>query len=642
VLEIRIAVASMKRSAIQGAFCQSHRPGIRCAASGLHAGKRASADLVHQEKKMILNAPRIRPRAHLAAVLLSALVFWCAGNSVAQTPLTGVAKISAGSFHTCALTNSGGVKCWGSNNVGQLGISLSQFSSSTPVDVTGLASGVVAIAAGGSHTCALTTTGGVKCWGLNQNGQLGDNGALNLRFTPADVSGLTSGAASIAAGLLTTCAVTTGGAAKCWGANGAGQLGDGTTNSPVLVPANVSGLASGVAAIATYNGHSCALTSGGGIKCWGQNASGQLGTGFPPVSSFVPVDVISAQSAPLLTGASAIVVNFAGSCALKNGGVLCWGENGVGQLGNNSGVSSSNVPVSVLSGDSAPPLSGVNAIATGRNHICALTDVGGVKCWGHNSSGQLGEGGNSPFIRTTPVDVLTAPAMPPLAGVSAITTGEQHTCALMNGGGVKCWGANFAGQVGDNSSGNYRFSPVDVVVVVPVNLSAVQSRRTHGAAGPFDLALDRLAPIHGSVTVEPRAIGAGHEIVFQFDGTITAPGTATAVNDSGATLPVSTPIIVAGNSLSVTLSGIADNSRATISLTFVNGIVVPFSVSLGFLIGDVNNSRAVDAIDISSVKARSGQITDSTNFAYDLNSNGAVSAADILTVKARAGAVLVP
>ena len=571
---------------------------------------------------------------------LVSLIFCVAtGNALAQTPLTGIAKISAGSFHTCALTNSGGVKCWGYNNTGQLGNG-SKIDAQSPVDVTGLTSGVIAIAAGGSHTCALTTAGGVKCWGLNQNGQLGDNGPQLPRLVPGDVPGLTSGVTAIAAGLLTTCAVTTGGAAKCWGANGVGQLGDGTT-SPALIPVNVFGLLSGVAAIATYNSHSCALMNGGGIKCWGQNNSGQLGIGFPPNLSLVPLDVVSAQSMPALTGASAMVVNFSSSCAVKNGGVLCWGDNSVGQLGNNLAIFSSNVPVSVLSGDSLPPLGGVDAIATGNNHVCALTNVGGVKCWGFNTSGQLGEGSNSPRSRATPVDVLTAPGMPPLAGVNAITAGEQHTCALMIGGGVKCWGANFAGQVGDNSSNNYRFSPVDVVVVVPVNLSAVQSRKIHGAAGTFDLPVDRLAPIHGAVTVESRAIGLGHEILFQFDGPITTPGAATAVDGSGTSLAVSPPVIFAGNSLSVILSGIADRNRATISLTGVNGNVAA-SVSIGFLVGDVNNSRTVDAIDISGVKARSGQTTDATNFTFDLNSNGAISAVDILTVKARAGAVLVP
>ena len=576
-----------------------------------------------------------------AVALLSALIFCYAGNSFAQTPLAGIVKISAGSFHTCALTNGGGVKCWGSNQFGQMGVSLSLFSSSTPVDVTGLGSGIIAIAAGGSHTCALTASGGVKCWGLNQNGQLGDNGASLIRFAPADVSGLTSGAAAIAAGLLTTCAVTTGGAAKCWGANGVGQLGDGTTTSPALVPVNVSGLASGVAAIATYGGHSCALTTVGGIKCWGQNNSGQLGIGTPPNSSLVPVDVISAQSGPALTGASAIVVNFFSSCAVKGGGVLCWGDNTVGQLGNDLILFSSHTPANVLSGPASTPLVGVSAIATGSSHACALTTVGGVKCWGFNTSGQVGNGNNLRVV-STPEDVIAGPSLPPLSGVSALTAGEQHTCALMNSGGVKCWGGNFAGQLGDNSTAFFRFTPVDVLVLPSINLSAVKSRKTHGAAGDFDLLLDTTIPIiGGAVTVESRSTGASHLIVFQFTSPITATGAATAVNGSGAPIAISA-VTFLGNEVSVTLTGVADNSRATISLTGVNGNVAASSVSMGFLVGDVNNTRSVDSIDLSSVKARSGQITDSTNFSFDLNASGAINSADILAVKARAGAVLVP
>ena len=584
---------------------------------------------------MKLNRKRFLSICSVVMPTLVSLIFCVAtGNAMAQTPLTGIAKISAGSFHTCALTNSGGVKCWGYNNTGQLGNG-SKIDAQSPVDVTGLTSGVIAIAAGGSHTCALTTGGGVKCWGLNQNGQLGDNGPQLPRLVPGDVPGLTSGVTAIAAGLLTTCALTTGGAAKCWGANGVGQLGDGTTTQ-ALVPVDVFGLASGVSAIATYNGHSCALTTVGGIKCWGQNNSGQLGTGFPPNPSLVPVDVISAQSMPALTGASAIAVNFASSCALKSGGVLCWGDNSVGQLGNDLILFSSNTPVNVLSGPSSAPLVGVSAIAAGRSHACALTSVGGLKCWGFNTSGQVGNGNNSRVI-STPEDVIAGPSLPPLSGVSAVSAGEVHTCALMNNGGVKCWGANFNGQLGDNST-SPRFTPVDVLVLPPFALNAVQSRKTHGAAGIFDLLIDTIPIISGAVTVESRSSGASHLIVFQFTSPVTATGAATAVNGSGAPLSISSAI-ASGNDVLVTLTGAADNSRATVSLANVNGTLNP-SASIGFLIGDVNNTRSVNSSDISSVKARSGQTTDLTNFKFDVNASGAINSSDISAVKARLDLVL--
>src|SRR5207248_319737 len=141
---------------------------------------------------------------------------------------------------TCALTSAGAVKCWGANGVGQLGDGTTT-ERQTPGTVSGLASGAAALAAGG--TCALARAGAVKCWGANYVGQLGD-GTTTDRLIPVAVSGLASGAAALAAGGAHTCALTSAGAVKCWGWNENGQLGDGTT-ADRLIPVAVSGLASG-------------------------------------------------------------------------------------------------------------------------------------------------------------------------------------------------------------------------------------------------------------------------------------------------------------------------------------------------------------------------------------------------------------
>jgi len=300
---------------------------------------------------------------------------------------SGVTAITAGSQHVCALTSSGGVKCWGSNSDGQLGDGTTE-SAYTPVDVSGLSNGVTAIAAGGSHTCALTSDGGIKCWGLNDYGQLGDGTATN-RTTPVSVRGLNNGVTAIAGGDWHTCALMSNGGVKCWGYGG--LLGDGTDTASTT-PVSVSGLTSGVTEIAAGPIHTCALTNNGGVKCWGNNVLGQLGNDTNRFGQRVLVDV---------SGLSSGVVAIAGggrhTCAATSSGVKCWGNNTYGQLGNGT-TTDSRVPVDVsgLTG-------GVTEIVAGWAHTCALTGDGKTKCWGWNGAGQLGDGTRTD--RTTPVDV---------------------------------------------------------------------------------------------------------------------------------------------------------------------------------------------------------------------------------------------
>jgi alpha-tubulin suppressor-like RCC1 family protein len=214
--------------------------------------------------------------------------------------LSGVVAIASGDGFSCALTSGGGVKCWGGNKHGELGNGTTTDSDS-PVDVQGLGSGVAALAKlGASHACALMANAGVKCWGWNSIGQLGD-GTTTDRSVPVDVVGLGGPVAAVAAsGEWSTCALLVGGGVQCWGYNVVGQLGNGSLSSSA-VPVNVVGLGSGVAAISVGDGHACALMTGNGgmcgsIKCWGQNETGELGDGTfdttAPFGSLVPVDVV--------------------------------------------------------------------------------------------------------------------------------------------------------------------------------------------------------------------------------------------------------------------------------------------------------------------------------------------------------------
>lgn len=291
---------------------------------------------------------------------------------------SGVTAVAVGGSHACALTAAGGVKCWGRNDSGQLGNG-SVADSNVPVDVAGLASGVTAIAAGNAHVCALTTAGGVKCWGANSFGQLG-NGTYSQSNTPVDVSGLQSGVAVIAAGGLHTCAATPSGAVKCWGYNGRGQLGDGTTNNSDR-PVGVVGLERGAMIIGAGDLHSCAATSTGGVKCWGDNSLGQLGNGTKE-NSATPVDVSG-----LASGATALALGDLHSCAITTGGALkCWGLGFYGELGNGTTADSSR-PVNVTGMGS-----GTASAAGGAGFTCAVGADGAVRCWGRNDLGQLGNG----------------------------------------------------------------------------------------------------------------------------------------------------------------------------------------------------------------------------------------------------------
>jgi len=265
----------------------------------------------------------------------------------AQTVANKQAKaVATGAFHTCALTVIDNVKCWGNNHEGQLGDGTT-VQRRKPVSVcsdsscASTLSGVMAITTGSSFTCALTTNGGVKCWGTNSEGELGDgNGHLDtFSQTPVDVSGLTSGVTMISSGESHACALISGGSVKCWGDNSLGQLGDNSwtdRSTPVDVCSDVSCTAvmNGVQAITAGGRFTCALMISDAVKCWGANGFGELGDGNGGNDhvSGTPVDVIG-----LVSGVTAITAEGSHACALITDSVKCWGNNEDGEIGDGGG-----------------------------------------------------------------------------------------------------------------------------------------------------------------------------------------------------------------------------------------------------------------------------------------------------------------
>jgi alpha-tubulin suppressor-like RCC1 family protein len=347
---------------------------------------------------------------------------------VKQAATLKTTQILAGGNYSCAIAGDKTARCWGLNAWGQLGDGTTTPSRTPPkVGILGLAN-VTAISTGsGDYSCALIKGGTVKCWGYNGSGQLGDGTTIN-RSTAVAVKGLKN-VTAISTGASHSCALILGGTVKCWGSGGFGQLGDGAKTDS-STPVAVTGLV-GAFAISTSWELSCALIRGGTVKCWGKTRFTAQGDPWP-LNQSTPVAV------PGLANVTAISLGTLFTCALIKGGtVKCWGYNGSGQLGDGTTTERWS-PVAVTG------LANVTAISSGGFAACALISGGTVKCWGGNGFGNLG---NSTFQ-----DSLGPVAVTGLVGAIAISHGDETVCALLAGGTAVCWGRDSEGQYGNGTS----------------------------------------------------------------------------------------------------------------------------------------------------------------------------------------------
>lgn len=356
--------------------------------------------------------------------------------------------LALGGRHSCFRRSDGAVLCWGDDSAGQGGTGEASDGPRAPVTTPRTVKGIddaAQLALGEAHSCAVRASGAVACWGDNFNGQLGDGSLAARSASPVAVKGLDD-AAQLAAGVGFTCALRRSGAVSCWGANFAGQLGDGSMDDR-RQPVTVKGL-DGALALALGEAHACVLRSDGKVRCWGDNFNGQLGSGDTQ-AHLAPTEVVG------LADVTAIAATERSTCALERSGrVSCWGSNGRGELGN--GVPSTSpvsAPVRV------PGLSDAVAIGSGRGHVCVILRARTAVCWGDNTSGQLGGGvvtEDAAGATGSPVNVRG------LAGATAIHGGGAHSCAVVRSGGVECWGANDEGQLGDGTTRGVA-APVSVI-----------------------------------------------------------------------------------------------------------------------------------------------------------------------------------
>jgi len=467
------------------------------------------------------------------------------------TGVSSAAAVDAGSFHTCALLQDGTVRCWGLNDSGQLGDG-STTNSSTPVAVAGVG-GAAAVTGGGFHTCARFPDGTLECWGRNDSGQLGDPATTSFSsVTPVRVTGITT-AIAVTAGGFHTCALLQDGTVRCWGENDFGQLGNGTAD-PVAgtpstfnpTPVTVSGITTAVA-ISAGGWHTCALLRDGTVQCWGQNTYGQLGDGATvapsaPSRSPTPVTVTG------ITTAIDIEAGISHTCALLRDGTLqCWGRNDAGRLGNGT-TANSSTPTTV---------SGITpaAVAPGAEHTCARFQDGTVRCWGDNNWGQLGNNSAVGATSTTPSTAVTG-----ITTATAASSGAEHTCAVLQGGFVQCWGRNTDGRLGDGTTTN-AFTPVTVV----------------GLGVTWTSGDTTVATIDGNGLATGR--GAGTTTITATSGSRSGSTTLTVVSGTPVTRSTLSVIREGTGSGSVASSPAGISCGATCSAAYDNGTVVTLTAT---------------------------------------------------------------
>lgn len=376
---------------------------------------------------------------------------------------TEVLYIDSAYQNVCVLIEGGRVRCWGKNNLGELGYGHTDDigDDETPAQVGDvmLPEPGIELTMGDAHACVLLADDAVRCWGQGSCGKLGYGNTNNIgddEFPVSIIDVPIGGAAlEVDAGGSQTCARLNDGKLRCWGCGSGGQLGYGNSidvgdNEP---PANAGDVPVGGAVIAqaTGIGHTCAILANGAIRCWGGGFSGQLGYGntasigdneTPASAGNVPA---IPMGLPPTTKATALALGFM-SCALYDSGeVLCWGGNSSGELGqgNTNPIGDNEAPATLPAIDLGGP---ALAISAGDNFVCALLESQEAICWGSNSSGQLGYGNtNNIGDDETPASVGPIDLGGP---VKQIDAGGTQACAILENNDVYCWGSNFDGQLG--------------------------------------------------------------------------------------------------------------------------------------------------------------------------------------------------
>jgi alpha-tubulin suppressor-like RCC1 family protein len=364
--------------------------------------------------------------------------------------------VTSGLSQTCALHATGTLNCWGANTKGQLAQSVTSPSSFLLPQQVDTGAGYLQIANGSGYSCGITSSGALKCWGLNTYGQLG-NGSIINSAAPILIDPSVA-YSKVGLGQSHSCGITTAGTLKCWGDGTYGQLGNGTYGAGTTPAVIDPGTSYSQISLGTI--HTCGVTTTGVLKCWGYNTNGGVGNGVTTLNT-TPVVIDSGVSY------SQISLGSYHSCGITSTGILkCWGYNVNSQIGNGT-VTQSTTPVVIDSGVS------YSQIGLGTSHTCGITTAGALKCWGLNTNGQLGN--NSTVISSTPFLIDSG------TNYSQVVSGSNHTCGITTAGALKCWGGNAQGQLGNNST-SQSLSPITIDSGVTYTKLSPMPTATHTCA----------------------------------------------------------------------------------------------------------------------------------------------------------------
>ena len=373
----------------------------------------------------------------------------------ADTPTskTHSSVLATGNSHTCAILENGSAMCWGLDNYGQLGDGGDATNLIKPTSFVSIDGGqtVAQIYARQLRTCIVLDDNSASCWGFNEDGQAGDDSTNTYKSPSVKVEfPQGKGVKSMGMGLKHTCAILEDDTLTCWGLDSHGALGNGDSDtSDKYTPQTITTPSDRkVVKVEPGETHTCILLDDGGVMCWGRDNAGQLGNGDTSDTIHAPSSNVELPEGRAATDLS--VGNHHSCALLDNGSITCWGLNNYGQLGENT-TTNRRIPVYAHLPTGSPAVS----VSVGPHSSCAILENSSVYCWGHNHYGRLGIGVTG-GIYQLPMFVEGA------TNVVDLSLDYDHTCALSENGSISCWGRSKYGPLGIGPSGDINTpQPVD-------------------------------------------------------------------------------------------------------------------------------------------------------------------------------------